>query len=94
MDQVLVRNISMEYGYEDDMKNSNIFTVREDEAKEIFAKVVVLLEEYSFTNCRLTLGDRYKTEDKNINTKEEVEEYLVKTFESLKAQRKALKLTN
>ncbi len=91
--QVYARNISIEYGYEDDFKNSDLFTVRECEANLLMEHIILLIDEYNFTNFRVSLGEKYLTSKNNACTKSQIDEYLITNFDALKDQRVSLKLT-
>ncbi len=87
------KNIAVKYGYEGDMKDSEIFTVKDDESNKTLELIINLLDEFSFTSCGVSMGSSFITDEKNIVSFEEIKDYLITSFEALKDVRKGLKLT-
>lgn len=93
LEQVVVRDIRVHYGFYDEFQTKDRFTVLADEADEYVHYIINLVDQYHFPTWGINLSRDYLAEERFVWNKEQITEYLLTNIEATIDQEKALKLT-
>ena len=92
-DYVIARDIILKYGFGDEARSTDRFTVSSADAHLMLEQIVYLMDEFNIDSWGVKLKDNYVTTVDKLWNKRQIYEYIATNVGATIDQYKALKLT-